>query len=256
MGRLEGKVSLVTGAGSGIGRGIALVFAGEGSTVIAVDRVGESAEETAKTIGAKGGKVSVQKGDVSLASDVEEIIRQAVQRHGRVDVLVNVAGGALGVNSPAGNTTEAEWDSVITNNVKSTFLMCKNIVPVMIKNGGGVIINMGSIFGMIGVPSMAAYCTAKAAVINFSRQMAVDYSRHNIRVNCLCPGPIKTPALEPHLKTHGEEMRAATLVGRLGQPEDIAYGALYLASDEASFVTGTALVIDGGYDPRLVGPRR
>jgi len=255
MARLEGKVSLVTGAGSGIGRGIALVFASEGSTVIAVDRMGESAEETAKMIKEKGGKVSVQKGDVSLARDVEKIIRQAIQSYGQVNVLVNVAGGALGVNSPVGNTTEAEWDRVIANNVKSTFLMSKNMLPFMIKNGGGVIINIGSIFGLFPAPGMAAYSAAKAAVINLTRQMALDYGHHNIRVNCLCPGPIRTPALEPHLKTHGEEMRAATLVGRLGKPEDVAYGALYLASDESSFVTGTALIIDGGSDPRLVRPR-
>lgn len=252
MARLEGKVSLVTGAGSGIGRAIALLFAAEGSAVIVNDRRGEAADETAAMIKGKGGKVSLRKGDVSLNDEVEEIIRGAVQSHGRVDVLVNVAGGSLGVNSPAGDTTEAQFDSVIANNVKSTFLMSRAILPFMIKNGGGVIINMGSIFGLSGVPSMAAYGTAKAAVINLTRQMAVDYSRHHIRINCLCPGPIRTPALERHLASEFEKMAAATLVGRMGRPEDVAYGALYLASDESTFVTGTALVIDGGYDPRLV----
>ncbi len=165
MGRLENKVSLVTGAGSGIGRAIAVLFAAEGSTVIANDRRGDAVDETARMIEAKGGKVSVLKGDVSVSREVDEIVRGAVQKHHRVDVLVNVAGGSLGVNSPAGNTSEDEFDRVITNNVKSTFLMSKAVLPGMIKNGGGGIINMGSIFGLFGVPSMAAYCTAKAAVV-------------------------------------------------------------------------------------------
>ncbi len=252
MGRLEGKVSLVSGAGSGIGRAIAIMFAAEGSVVIANDRRGDAVEETARTIAAKGGKVTVLAGDVSVSREVEDIVRRAIEKHKRLDVLVNVAGGSLGVNTPAGETTEDEMDRVIANNVKSTFLMSKAVLPIMMKNGGGNIINMGSIFGLFGVPSMAAYCTAKAAVVNLTRQMAIDYSGRNIRINCLCPGPIRTPALERHLNSEFEKMAAATLVGRMGRPEDIAYGAVYLASDEASFVTGTALIIDGGYDPRLV----
>ncbi|MBI4333248.1 MAG: SDR family oxidoreductase [Chloroflexi bacterium] len=251
MGRLEGKVSLVTGAGSGIGRAIAILFAQEGSNVIANDRRGDAVEETAAMIRQKGGMVSVQEGDVSVSKDVDAIVDAAIRNHGRVDVLVNVAGGSLGVNEPAATTTEAQFDAVIANNVKSTFLMSKAVIPHMIRSGGGAVINMGSIFGLSGVPSMAAYCAAKAAVVNLSRQMAADYGARHIRVNCLCPGPIRTPALEKLLTGRFDRMAAATLVGRMGQPEDVAHAALYLASDEASFVTGTALVIDGGYDARL-----
>lgn len=255
--RLANKVALITGSGSGIGRATAILFASEGAKVVVNDRVEPSGQETVKMITDKGGGALFALGDVSIAKGVKSVVDQAIARYGRIDILFNNAGGRLGVKAALADTSEEKWDAVIRNNLKSTFLMCKYTLPSMIKGGGGVIINMGSQFGLTGVPLNAAYCTAKAAIIHLSRQMSLDYGKYNIRINSLAPGPILTPGHEKFLRSTPDfekaiaERKAAVALGRLGRPEDVASAALFLASEESSFATGTALVIDGGYDARL-----
>ncbi|MDP2718275.1 MAG: SDR family oxidoreductase [Dehalococcoidia bacterium] len=253
---LEEKVAIVTGAGSGIGRAIAVLFARQGGKVVVNDREAPLVHETARQIISDGGDVLVQEGDASLSAVVDRIVQAALNKYKKIDILVNVVGGSQGVVLPLDETTEEDWDRVISVNLKSNFLMSKAVLPVMMRNHSGTIINLGSTLGLSGVPGMAAYSASKGAVISLTRQMAVDYGRYGIRINCLCPGPIWTPGMERFVNLKGpgilNELNAATLVGRLGQPEDVARAALFLASDDSSFATGSVLVIDGGYDHRLV----
>ncbi len=255
--RLANKVALVTGAGSGIGRATALLFAAEGARVVVNDRAVNTGEETVQMIKKAGGQAVFAAGDASVAADGETAVKKTLVTFGGINILVNNVGGMVGVKGALGDTSEDQWDSVIKNNVKSTFFMCHQVLPLMIKAGGGAIVNMGSQFGVVSVPLTAAYATAKAAVVHMTRQMALDYGRYNIRVNCLCPGPIMTEGHERFLRSSGSYEKAvadrkrATALGRMGRAEDVAYCALFLASDESAYVTGHALVVDGGYDARL-----
>jgi NAD(P)-dependent dehydrogenase (short-subunit alcohol dehydrogenase family) len=246
MGRLDGKVAVITGAGSGIGRETALLFAREGAKIVVADYASEAGEATVRQIGEKGGDALFIKTDVSQASDVERMVKATVEKYGRIDILYNNA-GVLGEVAFVGDATEDDWDRLMSINLKGTFLCSKYAVREMIKGGSGVIVNTASAMGFVGLPGNAAYSAAKGGIIQLTRTMALEYASSNIRVNCLCAGWVDTPM---NLKL-GERIINWTVretpMKRWAKPEEIAQAALYLASDESSFVTGAALVIDGGW---------
>jgi NAD(P)-dependent dehydrogenase (short-subunit alcohol dehydrogenase family) len=249
MGKLDGKVALITGAGSGIGRATALLFAKEGSRVAVADYVPAGGEETVSMIKETGGEAIFIEVDVSKASDVERMVKAAVDKYGRIDILHNNA-GITPPTAPTADTTEENWDSVINANLKGVFLGSKYVIPVMIKQGGGVIINTASGGGLVGTPGLSAYGASKGGVIQLTKAMALEYAKQNIRVNSICPGAVRTPMSKAH-QADIARRQAFTRpfrvpLGRMGQPEEIAKAALYLACDDSSYVTGAVLVVDGG----------
>jgi NAD(P)-dependent dehydrogenase (short-subunit alcohol dehydrogenase family) len=247
--KLDGKSVILTGASSGIGRAAALLFAGEGArlTLLARSDKGEEIAEQARGLGAEARFV---KADVSKAVDWEKAVKYAVADYGGVDVLYNNAG--IGMYRPFLETSEEDWDAVIDNDLKSVYLGCKRVIPEMLKRGGGVIINTASEIGISGARNYAAYCAAKGGVVQITRALAIEFGDRNIRVNCLCPGVTLTPMLEQGMNRAADPVaRRRSLeqdvpLKRLGKPEEIAKGALFLASNDSSFMNGATLVIDGG----------
>jgi NAD(P)-dependent dehydrogenase (short-subunit alcohol dehydrogenase family) len=245
-------VALITGAGSGIGRAAAELFAAEGAAVAVVDLIAEAAEETVAKITADGGQAVALAANVAVAAEVESAVARAVGELGRLDVLYNNAG----VNSAGSvaDATEDDWDRCFAVNAKGTFLCSRAAVPHLEETGGGAIVNQGSVAGLVAVPNFAAYCAAKGAVVALTRSMAIDLAGRRIRVNAICPGTVFTPLMEPMLRARGDGDLEAGLaktvvkypIGRLGTPEEIARVALFLASDEASFLTGSIVTADGG----------
>lgn len=237
---------VVTGAGSGIGRAMARAFSAEGATVVAADKDGASAAETA--IGLEHATAMLV--DVTQAPSVKRLIDDTHARHGRIDILCNNAG--IGSSKTVVDCEPDEWDQLFAVNVRGVYLGCKYAIPLMIAQGGGVIVNTASVAGLIGLPNRAAYCASKGAVVTLTKQVAVDYVAHGIRCNCICPGTVDTPWVARLVKEAADptalraELVARQPMGRLGTAEEVAQAALYLASDDAAFVTGTALVIDGG----------
>ncbi len=251
-GQLEGRVALITGAGSGIGRAAAQRFAAEGCAVAVVDIAAGAANETADKIVADGGRAIAFGANVTLDTEVRVAVARTVEAFGSLDVLYNNAG----VNSSGSiaDAAEDDWDRCFAVNVKGTFLCSRAAVPYLAATGSGAIVNQGSVAALVGVPNFAAYCAAKGAVVALTRSMAVDLAPRRIRVNAICPGTVFTPLMEPLLRSRGggdlEAGLAKTVVkypiGRLGTPEEIASAALFLASDQASFLTGSILAADGG----------
>lgn len=247
---LERKVAIVTGCGSGIGRAVALLLAREGAAVALVDVGARALAATAGDIQSEGGTALAIEADVSRAEACQRAVRAAFETFKRIDVLVNNAG--IIRRARVTELEEADWDRVMGVNVKSVFLMSKYALPIMAANGGGAIINTASGWGLAGGPRAAVYCASKGAVVLLTKAMAIDHGPQGIRVNCICPGDTDTPMLRAEAQQTGETEEqflrdaARRPLGRIGQPQEIAQAVLYLASPASSFVTGAALVVDGG----------
>ena len=247
MDRLKDKVSIVTGAGSGIGRAIASLFAQEGSRVVVADVVPEGGEGTVRMITDAGGDAFFVKTDVSQSADVERMVRLAVEKYEKISVLVNNAGISAGDTTRIAELPEENWDRIININLKGVYLCCKYAIPEMIKNGkGGSIVNIASVAGISMAPR-AAYAASKGGVVSLTKSVAFQYGHFNIRANAICPGSVDTPMVAASRKSgvyRGPIMDR--IIERQGKPEDIAYAALYLASDESSYVSADVVVVDGG----------
>ncbi len=254
MGSLDRRVTLITGGTSGIGRATALLFAQEGARVALVGRDGARGNEVVAEIEAAGGTATFLSCDVRLARDCRWAVEQTVQTFGRLDLLVNNAG--VFYPNTVLDCTEEEWDLTLDTNLKGTYLMCRFALRAMIAQGGGVIVNNASDWGLVGGGEAAAYCASKGGVVLLTKAMAIDHARHGIRVNCVCPGEVETPMLvqeAQRLDTPWEDYLAAAAdcpLGRVGQPEEIARAILFLASEDSSYMTGATLVIDGGNTAR------
>ena len=248
-GRLEGKVSLVTGGGSGIGRASALAFAREGAKVVIADVSVAGGEETVQMVKKAGGEAIFIKTDVTKAAEVERLINKAIKTYGRLDCAHNNAGIGSTPGVYTADYTEEEWDRVIGANLKGVWLCMKYEIPQMLKQGGGAIVNTSSMFGLVAGPGMSAYIASKHGIVGLTRAAALDYAKGGIRVNAVCPGPTNTPMLQRTAAAdpEGEAQRGTTPLGRIGTPEEQANAAVWLCSDEASFVTGLIMAVDGGY---------
>jgi NAD(P)-dependent dehydrogenase (short-subunit alcohol dehydrogenase family) len=250
MGLLTGKRAIVTGAASGIGRATALLFAREGAAVTVADLDADGGQAVVEAIQAEGGRALFVPCDVRRSADCQRVVEHSVATWGGLDILFNNAGIIL--RSTVLDTSEEQWDRVMAVNVKSIFLFSRFAIPHLERVGGGVIINTASGWGLVGGRRAVSYCASKGAVVNMTRAMALDHGDKNIRINCICPGDTDTPMLSSEAQQLGLQAEAFMAnaadrpLQRIGKPKDIAGAALYLASDAASFVTGTALVVDGG----------
>ena len=248
--KLKDKVALISGATSGMGRGIAKLFAREGASVVISGRSKERGQQTASEIIDEGGEAVFTAADISNASDVEQLVESAASRFGKINLLVPNA-GILGLGSVTDVPLDL-WHQTLGTNLNGVFYLCRFAIPEMIKAGGGAIVINASIAGFKAFPNHAAYCASKGALIPLTKSLAIDYAAHRIRVNCLCPGPVDTPLIWdsakafPNPETVVQEVGENTLMMRLGNPDDIARAALFLACDDSSWITGTALIIDGG----------
>lgn len=248
MGRVNGKIALVTGGAMGMGRTHCELLAAEGATVIVTDMNEAEGKATVESIIADGGKAEFHSLNVTVESEWVNVVEKVVASHGQIDVLVNNAG--ILIVKPLEETTTEEWDRTFDINVKGVFFGTKAVLPAMQKAGGGSIVNISSIYGLVGAPVSAAYQATKGAVRLFTKATAVDYAQYNIRVNSVHPGVIDTPMTKDLL--HGdEETRQAilgtTILDRPAQPKEVSYAVLHLASDDSSFMNGSEMVVDGGY---------
>lgn len=246
-GRVAGKIAIVTGGAQGMGRSHSLLLAEEGAKIVVTDVNETEGQATAKEIRDAGGDAIFVRHDVTSAEGWKEVIGQAVSTYGKVDILVNNAG--ILILKPLDQTEDAEWDSIMAINAKGTFLGCKHVIPAMEKAGGGSIINISSIYGIVGAPSAAAYEASKGAVRLLTKAAAIDLHKYSIRVNSVHPGVIAT-AMTTELLSTPEMSKAVlgtTILERPAQPKEVSYAVLFLASDEASFMTGSEVVVDGGY---------
>lgn len=250
--RFVDKVAVVTGGASGIGKATAERFMEEGAKVAIIDVSQRLGEETLSEMRGRGFEPLLLVGDVTNSSDVKRMVGEILDRFGRMDVLFNNAG--ILVEGTAEEVTEEDWDRIMAVNVKGVFLMAKEVAPLMVKQGGGVIVNTASCSGLVGDRGAIAYNTSKGAVVLMTKCLALDYALKNVRVNCVCPGEIETSMFLQEVARRGipvEEYRAEISechpIGRLGKPNEVANAVLFLASDDASFITGTSVSVDGGY---------
>ena len=255
--RLAGKVALITGAGSGMGRAAAELFAGEGARVVVTDVVDDAGNATVAAVRAAGGDATYVRADVSKAADCEAMVRCATDTYGGLHVLYNNAGIFPADDGGVLDTPESTWEKVMEINLKGVWLGCRAGIPAMIASGVGSIVNVASFVAIVGAATaQIAYTASKGGVLSMTREIAVEYARRGIRANALCPGPIQTPLLEELLSDPARRARRMVHIpmGRLGHAEELAKAALFLASDDASFMTGASLVVDGGITAAYVTP--
>jgi NAD(P)-dependent dehydrogenase (short-subunit alcohol dehydrogenase family) len=255
--RLQGKVALITGAGSGIGREASLLWASEGASIVAVDIDRTSAQHAADAVQAAGGRAVAVQADVARAQDCERMIAAAESEFGKLNILFNNAGIMHSQDDDAVSTDEAVWDVTMNINAKGVFFGCKYGIPALRRAGGGAIVNTASFVAVLGAATpQVAYTASKGAVLALTRELAVVHARENIRVNALCPGPLKTEMLMKFLDTDEKKQRRLVHIpiGRFGEAKEIARAALFLVSDDASYVTGTEFLVDGGITAAYVTP--
>lgn len=255
--RLKNKVALITGAGSGIGRESALLFAKEGASVVAVDLNDKAGQDTVRDVKAAGGKAEFVKADVSKAADCENMVRVAEKSFGALHVLFNNAGIMDSRDDTAETTDEKVWDMTMAVNLKSVFLGCKYGIPALRRAGGGSVINTASVVALVGsAAAQVAYTASKGAILSLSRELAAIHAREKIRVNALCPGPLRTELLMKFLDTDQKQQRRLVHIpmGRFGESSEIAKAALFLASDDSGYVTGSTFVVDGGLTSAYITP--
>jgi NAD(P)-dependent dehydrogenase (short-subunit alcohol dehydrogenase family) len=249
-GRLTGKVAVVTGGGSGIGRATVELFSEHGATVVFIDRSEDGGKAVEEAVRSSGGEALFVTGDVSRVDDVRRLVQETVDRYGAIDVLFNNAGYNL--HQSITDVAETDWRQLLDVNLGGVFLTSKEALPHMVRAGQGSIIHNASSLGLIGFPKVPAYAASKGAIIALTRQMAVDYGASGVRVNCVCPGPTRTPRIERDIASGAitpeveQRMTADVVLGRLAEPREVASAVLFLASDEASYITGVALPVDGG----------
>jgi len=255
--RLTNKVALITGGGSGIGKASCLLFAKEGAKVVVVDLKLDTAEATAEEIRGAGGEAKAFAADVSKAADAEGMVRFAEEQYGALHVAFNNAGVFHPQDDSVTNTTEEIWDLVINVNLKGVFLGCKYQIPALQRAGGGSIINTASFVAILGAAApQIAYTASKGGVLSMTREIAVEFARQNIRVNALCPGPVETPLLAELLSDPARRNRRLVHIppGRFARAEEMANAALFLASDESSYVNGSTFLVDGGITAAYITP--
>jgi NAD(P)-dependent dehydrogenase (short-subunit alcohol dehydrogenase family) len=259
-GRVEGKIAIITGAGTGIGQATMVLFGSEGAKVVGVSRTQSALDETLARTQAAGGEGMVIAQDLSAVAGAEAVIEATMKAYGRIDILVQAAGvgwswgqeQSPGSMNDVANTTPEKWHEVMAINLDSCFYMCRGVIPIMQKQGGGSIVNVASISGFVGMTTAHTYCAGKGATINLTRSMAATYAMDGIRANCVCPGYTDTPMIAPVMGMFDDKATADVLtpMQRAGTPKEMAYGCLYLGSDEASYCNGVVLPIDGGTTAR------
>ncbi len=257
MGRLDGKVALITGGASGMGMVASQLFASEGAKVVLTDVVDDAGEQVAEKIRADGGEATYVHADVSSETDAKAMVEKAVTSYGGLSVLYNNAGVMLSEDGSVDSTDESIWDTTLAINVKGVAHGCKYGIPAMIESGGGSVINVASFVAWMGAAtSQTAYTASKGAVLAMTREIAVEYARKGIRCNALCPGPIETQLLLTLLSDEKKKQRRFVHIpmGRLGHADELAKAALFLASDDSSYMTGASLVVDGGITAAYVTP--
>ena len=260
MGRLEGKIAIVTGAGTGIGKACMEMFAREGATVVGCSRTQKNLDQTLATVKAQGGEGMVVAADLSTEAGARKLVDATLEQYGKVDILLNGAGvgyswdkSSPGSMAAVTETSSEHWHEVMAIDLDSVFYMSKLVIPVMKKHGAGSIINISSVLGVKGHPDAHAYTAAKGAMVNLTRSLCAAYALDGIRANCVCPGFIDTPMIESHISLFDDPVVADRFcpMQRAGTPDEIAYGCLYLASDESTYTNGAVILMDGGTSARI-----